>query len=131
MLHHIEIYVSDLKTTCDFWSALLAHLGYAVSGQWDDGFTLSNDKDAYLTFVQVVPEHADKPYHRRAVGLNHLAFRVADRTAVDALRAYCLEHGITCLYEARYPYANGGHDYYALFIEDPDRIKIEFVARNK
>jgi hypothetical protein len=24
--------------------------------------------------------------------------------------------------------ANGGNDYYALYIEDPDRIKVEFVA---
>ena len=27
-----------------------------------------------------------------------------------------------------FPFANGGNDYYALYVEDPDRIKVEFVA---
>jgi hypothetical protein len=34
------------------------------------------------------------------------------------------------LYDDRYPFANGSDDYYALFLEDPDRIKIEFVAND-
>jgi hypothetical protein len=44
------------------------------------------------------------------------------------LRQYCLDNNITVLYDERYPFANGGNDYYALYIEDPDRIKVEFVA---
>ena len=32
------------------------------------------------------------------------------------------------LYDDPYPFATGGNDYYALFLEDPDRIKVEFVA---
>jgi len=62
------------------------------------------------------------------IGLNHLAFRVKGRSLVDSLRQYCLDNNITCLYDERYPFANGGNDYYALYIEDPDRIKVEFVA---
>lgn len=30
-------------------------------------------------------------------------------------------------YEDRHPYA-GGPDYYAVFFEDPDRMKVEIVA---
>jgi catechol 2,3-dioxygenase-like lactoylglutathione lyase family enzyme len=128
MLHHVEIYVSDLAASHSFWSALLARIGYRESGHWADGFTLANGDGPYLTFVQVAGNHASRPYHRCGVGLNHLAFRVDGRDAVDSLRQYCGENGITCLYEDRYPFANGGSDYYALFIEDPDRIKVEFVA---
>ena len=47
---------------------------------------------------------------------------------MDSLRTYCQQQGITCLYDDHYPFANGGTDYYALFVEDPDRIKVEFVA---
>lgn len=128
MLHHIEIYVSNLDASHAFWTALLAQVGYEESGRWNDGFSLAHGNDAYLTFVQVAEKHALRDYHRCGVGLNHLAFRVKDRETVDRLREYCQENGISCLYDERYPFANGGSDYYALFIEDPDRIKLEFVA---
>ncbi|KGM32088.1 VOC family protein [Inquilinus limosus] len=128
MLHHVEIYVSDLSASHGFWSTLLARIGYRETGRWDDGFTLAGDDAPYLTFVQVADRHASRPYHRCGVGLNHLAFRVNGRDAVDSLRQHCLRTGIPCLYEDRYPFANGGTDYYALFVEDPDRIKVEFVA---
>ena len=128
MLHHIEIYVSNVRTSHTFWTALLGQIGYEESSHWDDGFTLARGDDAYLTFVQVAEKHALRRFHRSGVGLNHLAFRVKDGEAVDRLRNYCRENGVPCLYDDRYPFANGGNDYYALFIEDPDRIKVEFVA---
>ncbi|MFG5383741.1 VOC family protein [Yoonia sp. R2-816] len=128
MLHHVEIYVSNLAASQAFWRGLLGQIGYTQSDAWDEGFTLKNGKDAYLTFVQVEDRHASRPYHRCAVGLNQVAFTVKDRPTVDSLRTYCQQQGITCLYDDRYPFANGGTDYYALFVEDPDRIKVEIVA---
>jgi hypothetical protein len=62
------------------------------------------------------------------VGLNHLAFRVESRAAADALRAWCRKKKVPMLYGERYPFATGGTDDYALFMEDPDRIKVEFVV---
>lgn len=128
MLHHIEIYVSDLDRSHAFWTALLKQIGYEEEGRWEDGFTLAHGDDAYLTFVQVAEKHADRSYHRCGVGLNHLAFRVNDRETVDRLRHFCLTNNVPGLYDDKYPFANGGSDYYALFVEDPDRIKVEFVA---
>ncbi|MGJ7602772.1 VOC family protein [Variovorax sp. LT1R20] len=128
MLHHVEIYVSNLAVTRAFWSELLAQIGYTVTADFGDGFTLSVAEDAYLTFVQVADKHASHEYHRSGVGLNHLAFKVSSRERVDALRQLCLERRYQCLYDERYPFSNGGTDYYALYVEDPDRIKVEFVA---
>ena len=128
MLHHIEIYVSNLNASKTFWSDILSVLGYEVSDQWEDGFTLKNGKDAYLTFVQVSEKFAANTFHRCNIGLNHLAFEVRDRETVDNLKLYCKQNDINTLYDERYPFANGGSDYYALFVEDPDRIKVEFVA---
>jgi catechol 2,3-dioxygenase-like lactoylglutathione lyase family enzyme len=128
VLHHVEIYVSNLSVTRAFWSELLAQIGYSVTADFGDGFTLSAGKDAYLTFVQVADKHAPRKYHRSGVGLNHLAFKVSGRERVDALRQFCFERRYRCLYDDNYPFANGGTDYYALYVEDPDRIKIEFVA---
>lgn len=128
MLHHVEIYVSDLEASHVFWSGILAKIGYEEAGRWSDGFTLRRDDDAYLTFVQVADKYRALSYHRCGVGLNHLAFRVESRALVDELLAYCRANGIATLYDATYPFANGGHDYYALYVEDPDRMKVEFVA---
>jgi len=128
MLHHIELYVSDLKASQVFWAELLANIGYEITDHWDDGFTLRDSSDTYLTFVQRSGKYASLEYHRCSVGLNHLAFSVEGRNTVDSLRQYCVDKNIPCLYEDRYPFANGGDEYYALFIEDPDRIKVEFVT---
>ena len=73
MLHHIEIYVSDLAKTKSFWRNLLKHVGYSQTGSWGDGFTLSNGDDAYLTFVQVTEKHAERNYHRSGVGLRYFS----------------------------------------------------------
>jgi hypothetical protein len=66
-------------------------IGYEKSGHWNDGFTLINGEGAYLTFVQVAKKYESHSYHRCGVGLNHLAFKVKGRDAVDALRQYCIE----------------------------------------
>ena len=128
MLHHVEVYVSDLAQSRSFWSSILAYLEYKETSYWDDGFTLSNEKDAYITFVQVTPKYNSLSYNRCGVGLNHLAFSVGNRELVDKIRQHCIKEGVSMLYDDRYPFANGGTEYYALFVEDPDRIKVEFVA---
>jgi catechol 2,3-dioxygenase-like lactoylglutathione lyase family enzyme len=128
MLHHIEIYVSNLNVSHAFWSKILQQIGYEQAGRWDDGFTLRKGNDPYITFVQVAETFASRKYHRKNVGLNHLAFKVKGRKLVDSLRQFCLSNDIPLLYDDKYPYANGGNTYYALYVEDPDRIKIEFVA---
>lgn len=83
--------------------------------------------DTYIVFVQVEPRYVHPPYHRRRVGLNHLAFHAASRAQVDELTRLLRERGVPILYEDRHPYA-GGPDHYAVFFEDPDRIKVEVVA---
>jgi catechol 2,3-dioxygenase-like lactoylglutathione lyase family enzyme len=128
MLHHVEVYVSNIDASYVFWAQILAKIGYEESACWDEGFTLTNGSDAYLTFVQVGKKYELYKYHRCGVGLNHLAFKVKDRDMVDALRQYCVENDISLLYDDKYPFANNDKNYYALFVEDPDRIKVEFVA---
>ena len=69
----------------------------------------------------------DEPYHRCRTGLNHLAFHAESREFVDLMTIELKNKKIKILYEEKHPFA-GGEDYYALFFEDPDRIKIELVA---
>ena len=125
-LHHVELYVSDLRRSSEFWGWLLGALGYRRFQQWEEGESWRLG-DTYIVLVQTPEEYLDPPYHRRRTGLNHLAFHAASREQVDEITAKLRERGGMILYEDRHPYA-AGPGYYALFFEDPDRIKVELVA---
>ena len=127
MLHHVEIYVSDLARSRAFWQWLLCEeLGYKVYQEWPKGVDFIFEK-TYIVFVQTEEKHLDTTYNRCRTGLNHLAFHAKSREQVDELTAKLRSRGITILYPDRHPYA-GGPDYYAVFFEDPDRIKVEVTA---
>lgn len=75
-------------------------------------------------------EYLQFGYHRRRVGLNHIAFQAPDAKAVDALAEKLIAKGIPILYPDKHPHA-GGEAWYAVYFEDPDRIKIEYGCRVK
>jgi catechol 2,3-dioxygenase-like lactoylglutathione lyase family enzyme len=126
MLHHVELYVSDLQRSLAFWTPFLGRLGYHESQRWSEGVSYAHER-TYLCFVQAPAEHLASGYHRRRIGLNHLAFHARSRPHVDEMAAWVKAAGYTVLYEEQYPYA-GGPGYYALYCEDPDRMKVELVA---
>jgi len=68
--------------------------------------------------------YLEPSYHRKRVGLNHLAFAVSTRGQVDDLAASLQQRGVSLLYGG----PRAGRSTYAVFFEDPDRIKIEVVA---
>lgn len=123
-IHHLEVYVSDLGASARFWGWLLGRFGYEPFQEWDDGISFRTAA-TYLVFV-AAPD-ASRDLDRRQAGLNHIAFGLASRTDVDALRADLAARGERLLYDDRYPHA-GGVDHYAVFCEDPDGIKVEVVA---
>jgi catechol 2,3-dioxygenase-like lactoylglutathione lyase family enzyme len=127
MLHHVELYVSDLERSVAFWTPFMAFLGYWPD-RWSVGMNyVRGADDTYFCLLPADPEHLAAGYHRKRVGLNHLAFRGSSRSQVDQIANWLKSSGHTLLYEDRHPYA-GGPDYYAVFCEDPDRFKIEVVA---
>jgi catechol 2,3-dioxygenase-like lactoylglutathione lyase family enzyme len=129
MLHHVEIYVSNLSKTNEFWGWFLSELGYVQYQKWDSGVSWKYG-ETYIVFVQTEERFMDIAYHRCRVGLNHLAFHARSKEHVDEMTEALIEKGIPILYQKKHPYA-GGKDYYAVFFEDPDRIKVEIVAPSK
>jgi catechol 2,3-dioxygenase-like lactoylglutathione lyase family enzyme len=125
MMHHIEIYVSDLERSIAFWTPFMQRLGYEPD-RWPGGMNYGQG-ETYLCFLQAPAGHLAAGYHRKRVGLNHLAFHGKSRAHVDEIAAWVKQAGYTVLYEDKYPYASGP-GYYALYAEDPDRIKVEVVA---
>lgn len=51
LIHHLEIYVSDLKSTVDFWSWFLEELGYNQFQEWEGGMSWKIE-ETYIVFVQ-------------------------------------------------------------------------------
>lgn len=127
MLHHIELYVSDLERSIKFWTPFMELLGYEPE-RWSEGMNyFAGEQDPYLCLLQAPEEHVAAGYHRKRVGLNHLAFKAKSRTHVDDIRAWLKNSGGTLLYDDRFPYATSP-TYYAVYCEDPDRMKLEVVA---
>jgi catechol 2,3-dioxygenase-like lactoylglutathione lyase family enzyme len=126
MLHHVEIYVSNLNKTKEFWGWLMKRLGYEEYQNWQQGISYRLG-ETYIVFVQTEDRFLDIPYHRCRTGLNHLAFYGGDRAFIDTITQELKQKGVNILYEDRHPFA-GGPGYYAVYFEDPDRIKVEIVG---
>jgi catechol 2,3-dioxygenase-like lactoylglutathione lyase family enzyme len=122
-LEHLDITVSDLERSGEFWAAFLKDLGYREFAKSPTGWSWTNDETTVF-LLQAEPAYLDPPYHRKRVGLNHLAFGVSDPRKVDAFATRLKERNIPLLYDG----ARTGRTTYAVFFEDPDRIKIEVVA---
>ncbi|HEY2421656.1 MAG TPA: VOC family protein [Neobacillus sp.] len=126
MLHHLEINVSNLSNTIEFWGWFLPELGYEQYQKWNSGISWKSG-ETYLVFVQTEERYLNVSYHRSRVGLNHLAFHAKSAEHVEEITDKLKARGINILYQDKHPYA-GGPQHYAVFFEDPDRIKVELVA---
>ena len=124
--HHIEINVKNLKKTSEFYEWLMPELGFSLYQEWENGFSYKIES-SYLVFVQTEDHYKEIPFHRKRSGLNHLAFWAKSRAQIEHLRVQLKKRNISFLYEDKFPFA-GGESHYALFFEDPDRIKIEIVS---
>ena len=123
-LHHIEIYVSDLKKSADFWGWFLESFGYELYQDWPNGKSWRLD-GTYLVFVQTEERFKYVTFHRCRTGLNHLAFYGKSKEHIDELTEQLKARGINVLYPEKQLKSNGN---YAVYFEDPDRIKVEVVA---
>jgi catechol 2,3-dioxygenase-like lactoylglutathione lyase family enzyme len=107
----------------------MALLGYEAE-RWSGGMNyVRGDQETYYCLLPAAPEHLSAGYHRKRVGLNHLAFLGKSRAHVDEVTQWLRLNGHVVLYEDRHPFA-GGPNYYAVYCEDPDRFKLEVVAPN-
>lgn len=127
--HHVEVNVSNLARSVEFWGFLLGQLGFEPYQEWDSGRSWRQGA-SYLVLVQADERFLVRGFHRSGVGLNHLAFHGGSRDRVDRLAEQLRSRGVHMLYDERYPNA-GGRSHYALFCEDPDRIKVEVVAEQE
>ena len=131
---HLDLVVTSLADSLDFYRGLLEPLGYTRSAEIGGE---RGERVVYLggpggtsvtTSVSLRERQSDAhavPYDRYAVGLHHLAFAAESREQVDERAAWLRERGARIESEPReYNYKPG---YYAVFFYDPDGIKLEIV----
>jgi catechol 2,3-dioxygenase-like lactoylglutathione lyase family enzyme len=129
-LSHVEIYVSNLERSIDFWGWLLPKLGFNPYQEWEAGKSWRSGS-TYVVFVQAEPAYRGHAFHRKRPGINHLAFWAESTDQVESLTQELRDRGIRVLYENRSSEEIGAPSPYSVFFEDPDRIKVEIVVREE
>ena len=124
-VHHVELWVSDLRPAAATWGWLLAALGYQLEKTWDAGRSWRLG-ETYIV-LERGPDVLPGAHERCRPGLNHLAFHAGAESEVEDLAREALGHGWTVMFADRHPHA-GGPDHYAAYLENDDGFEVELVA---
>ena len=132
-IDHLDLVVTSLDQSLDFYRGLLEPLGYVRTSE------IEGERGERVVYVGRVGERGEiglreaqsdphpVPYDRYGVGLHHLAFSANSRSSVDERAAWLHAQGARMESEPQeYDYTPG---YYAVFFYDPDAIKLEIVHR--
>ena len=124
-IDHIYLTVRELARSERFYDRLFAALGFRKNEFELGGARHVQYYNRHFGLV-LRPAHADTPAHDPyAPGLHHLCLRVEGRAEVEAAAAQLQALGIDTSRPRLYPeYAP---DYYALFLEDPDGMRLEIT----
>jgi glyoxylase I family protein len=131
-IDHVDLVVSSLERSLPFYRGLLEPLGYTDVG---DIVGERGERVVYLSRCGTLgavglrerQAREGESFDRYALGIHHLALGAENRDAVDRVGAWAAAEGVEVESEPRdYDYTPG---YYAVFIHDPDGLKIEVVHR--
>ena len=129
-LAHIEINVSNLQKSKGFYSKILSSLKWNLTLDKDNFVGFKGGDNTHLFLVQTEKLFMSNIFHRKHTGLNHIAFRVGSKQEVEEISNLLKDNNIPQLYTndpKDYSKDYKMEQYYAVFFEDPDRIKLEVV----
>jgi catechol 2,3-dioxygenase-like lactoylglutathione lyase family enzyme len=126
-VYHVQLNVVSMASAAPFYRDLLGYFEYRVMVGERDRLGMSNGTtDVWI--VQAAAERLGRRPHRKDPGLNHVAWRVDRRGDVDRFHDEFLKpRAIPALYGGPREYPEYRPGYYAVFFEDPDRLKLEVV----
>ncbi len=126
-VYHLQFNVSEKKKSFPFYKDMLGYLGYKVNFEQGVVLKMSNNTcDIWL--VQTPVKYKKNKFHRKNTGLNHIAFKVDSKVDVDKFtKEFLVPRKIKTLYSTPKSFPEYTKNYYAVFFEDPDRIKLEVV----
>jgi glyoxylase I family protein len=131
-LDHFDLVVGSLERSLPFYRALLAPLGWRwvdeVEGERGETIHYLFRRDARASIgLRSRQSGAAMPYDRYSVGVHHVAINVGSRRAVERVAAWARGQNVEIESGPQeYAYSPG---YYAVFLYDPDGIKLEVMCR--
>jgi catechol 2,3-dioxygenase-like lactoylglutathione lyase family enzyme len=126
-VYHVQINVGAAGASMPFYRDLLHHLELQCVHE-EPGVAGYSDGRTSIWLIETARGHAAPGFHRKRTGLNHVAFRVPRRADVDDFtRDFLTPRGLVPLYRTPREFPEYRPGYYAVFFEDPDRVKLEVV----
>jgi catechol 2,3-dioxygenase-like lactoylglutathione lyase family enzyme len=126
----VDIVVSSLERSLPLYRELLEPLGYTevsppIEGERGEVIYYLDGEGVGASLGLREAQSPSEGYDRYRVGLHHLAFEVASRSAVDERAEWLRAAGAEIESGPQaYWYLAG---YYAVFFYDPDGLKLELV----
>lgn len=129
LIYHVDIVASDFGKSAKFYEGFLLWLGYRRIGYWDRHKVAGwGMKGSNVWLSQREDRFGQHQYHRKHVGVNHIAFHASSRNKVDQFyKEYLKPKSVPILYGGPKEYPDYSMGYYAVYFEDPDRIKLELA----
>ena len=128
-INHIQINVSDFEKSKKFYSELFDILGWNKLEENEEekfiSWIYSEGKFSFWIFETGQRFNKNK-FHRKNTGLNHLAFKVDSEEKVrEFYERFLFNKKDIVLYGGPKEYPEYREGYFAVYFEDPDRIKLE------
>ncbi len=129
-LYHIQLNISDAKVSLPFYRDLFTYLEYRIIDESPEHIGVSNGGTDFW-IIETDKAHKANKFHRKNTGINHLALRLNSKEEVDIfVNEFLKPKEIPTLYDTPKTFPEYGGEYYAVFFEDPDRIKLEVMCKN-
>jgi catechol 2,3-dioxygenase-like lactoylglutathione lyase family enzyme len=122
-IDHIFITVRDLSVSEPFYDTLMRVLGFRKSNTQIAGEPHVHYYNRQLAYWLRPARQAERAHDPYAPGLHHLCFRVGDEADVERAAGELQAAGIQASAPRYYP--EYGRDYYAIFLSDPDGVRLE------
>lgn len=128
-LGHFEINVNNFPKSVLFYKKLLGYLKCKVF--YEDKLIIGvslNNIDIWIKKTE--DAYKKNGFHRKITGLNHLGFEVKTKEEVEKFyKEFLLPRRISTLYESPKAFPEYTDNYFAVYFEDPDRIKLEVFCK--
>lgn len=126
-LYHLQLNISDAEKSLPFYKDLFAYFEYKIIDESPEHIGVSSGTTDFW-LIETEKEFKGNLFHRKNTGINHLALKVSSKEEVDKfVEEFLKPRNIPTLYGTPKVFPEYKQGYYAVFFEDPDRIKLEVV----
>jgi catechol 2,3-dioxygenase-like lactoylglutathione lyase family enzyme len=124
---HLGITIDDLPSAVAQFDPVLTALGFTREDA-DSSVAWSADGEPELILF-TAREPGTGPHRHGRVGWQHLAFVVDSRAEVDRMHAIARDAGWSTVRDPK-EYPRFSRQYYAVFVEDDNGIRLEFMHQS-